>query len=138
MDTLTVKNIRAYGYTGYFPEEQVLGQWFSVDLTFRLNLATAGDTDELPDTLDYSQAVSLVQNLIQSTKVKTIERLITIVADRLLQETIAEEVTARLTKCQPPIPDFFIDWAIDRFSSNLAAALVVSKILISYCLFLRY
>jgi len=106
MDTLTVKEIRAYGYTGYFPEEQVLGQWFSADLIFRLNLATAGSTDELPDTLDYSQAVSLVQNLIQSTKVKTVERLITIVADRLLEETIAEEVTVRLTKCQPPIPNF--------------------------------
>ena len=105
-DTLTVKNIRVYGYTGYFPEEQVLGQWFSVDLTFRLNLAMAGDTDELPDTLDYSQAVSLVQTIVKSTTVKTVERLITIIADRLLQETIAEEVTVRLTKCQPPIPDF--------------------------------
>ncbi|MGA0198814.1 MAG: dihydroneopterin aldolase [Prochlorotrichaceae cyanobacterium] len=106
MDTLTVKDIRAYGYTGYFPEEQVLGQWFTVDVSFCLNLATAGSTDELPDTLDYSQVVHLVQTIVQSTKVKTVERLISIIADRLLTETIAKEVTVRLTKCQPPIPNF--------------------------------
>jgi len=106
MDTLMVKGIRAYGYTGYFSEEQVLGQWFSVDLIFSLNLATAGASDELPDTLDYSQAVKLVQTIVKTTVVKTIEKLADIIADRLLTETIAQTVTVRLTKCQPPIPDF--------------------------------
>ena len=106
MDTLTVKGIQVYGYTGYFPEEQVLGQWFSIDLIFRLNLAQAGATDELPDTLDYSQAVTLVQTIVKTTKVKTIEKLADVIANRLLTETIAQEVTVRLTKCQPPIPDF--------------------------------
>ncbi len=30
MDTIHVTGIRAYGYTGYLAEEQVLGQWFEV------------------------------------------------------------------------------------------------------------
>ncbi len=32
MDCIHVTGIRAYGYTGYLPEEQSLGQWFEVDL----------------------------------------------------------------------------------------------------------
>ena len=106
MDTLTVQGIEVYGYTGYFQEEQVLGQWFSVDLSFRLNLQTAGTSDELGDTLDYSQAVSLVQDLVKHRKFKTIEALAAAIADQLLTDTIAQEVTVRLTKCHPPIPDF--------------------------------
>ena len=28
-----LKGVRAYGYVGYLPEENVLGQWFEVDAT---------------------------------------------------------------------------------------------------------
>jgi len=28
-----LKGVRAYGYLGYLPEENVLGQWFEVDAT---------------------------------------------------------------------------------------------------------
>ena len=32
-DCIHISGIRAYGYTGLFPEEKALGQWFEVDLT---------------------------------------------------------------------------------------------------------
>lgn len=105
-DILQVQGIRVYGYTGFFPEEQVLGQWFSVDLSLYLNLAQAGATDELPHTLDYSQAVQQVQQVVKTARVKTIERLATLIADRLLENPPLQRVTVALTKCQPPIPDF--------------------------------
>ncbi|MGK7883005.1 MAG: dihydroneopterin aldolase, partial [Crocosphaera sp.] len=56
MDFIEVTGIRCYGYTGYLPEEQVLGQWFEVDLTLGVDLKDAGTSDNLDDTSDYRQA----------------------------------------------------------------------------------
>ncbi|NEQ10994.1 MAG: dihydroneopterin aldolase, partial [Moorea sp. SIO4E2] len=55
MDCIKLSNIRCYGYTGYLPEEQTLGQWFEVDLTMWLDLSPAGESDDLSDTMDYRQ-----------------------------------------------------------------------------------
>lgn len=106
MDSLQVSGIRCYGYTGFFPEERILGQWFEVSLTFWLDLSLSGKSDELGDTLDYSQAVSLVQDLVKTSRFKTIERLIDAIATTILNDTRAAQVKVRLTKLAPPIPDF--------------------------------
>ena len=47
-DTIQVKNIRCYGYTGFLQEEQILGQWFDVTLTIWVDLLTAGKLTSLP------------------------------------------------------------------------------------------
>lgn len=106
MDVLQVNGIRAYGYTGYFLEEQTLGQWFEVDLTFWLDLAMAGQSDELADTLDYSTIVTMVQDLITTSKFKMIERLADAIATAILQLNQVDQVKVCLTKCHPPIPNF--------------------------------
>jgi dihydroneopterin aldolase len=106
MDSLEIRGIRAYGYTGFFPEEQQLGQWFEVDLTLWLDLALAGETDELAHTFDYSMAVQAVQQLIQTVQFRTIEGLATEIAQTLLQSPQISQLKVRLTKCHPPIPNF--------------------------------
>jgi dihydroneopterin aldolase len=106
MDTLEINQIRAYGYTGYFPEEQRLGQWFEVNLVFWLDLSQAGETDDLNDTVDYSQVVRQVQAMIETSKFQTIERLAATIAQALLTQHCLKQVKVRLTKCQPPIPNF--------------------------------
>ena len=75
MDCIHVTGIRAYGYTGYLPEEQSLGQWFEVDLKLWLDISTPGKTDGIEDTLDYRGVVSLVQNLVKTSKFALIDRL---------------------------------------------------------------
>ena len=51
MDIIQLTGIRCYGYTGYLPEEQYLGQWFEVDLRMSLDLAIAGQSDAIEDTV---------------------------------------------------------------------------------------
>jgi dihydroneopterin aldolase len=105
-DKLHVHSIRAYGYTGYFEAEQELGQWFEVDLIFELDLAPAGEQDELASTLNYAEAIATVQHIVRTSQFKTIERLAEAIATQLLQHPLTQTVQVRLTKCQPPIPDF--------------------------------
>ena len=106
MDCIHVNGIRGYGYTGYLPEEQVLGQWFEVSLTIWLDLAPAGSSDQLDQTYDYSQDVPTIQELLQTAKYKLIEKLAEEIAAIVLASERVETVQVRLTKVNPPIPHF--------------------------------
>ena len=75
MDSIQLTGIRCYGYTGYLPEEQVLGQWFEVDVTLWLDLSPAGKSDDIEHTLDYRSAISMIQMLVKESKFLLIERL---------------------------------------------------------------
>ena len=44
-----------YGYHGETQAERTLGNRFYVDVEIRMDLAAAGRTDDIDDTLDYSQ-----------------------------------------------------------------------------------
>jgi 7,8-dihydroneopterin aldolase/epimerase/oxygenase len=105
-DCLHITNIRAYGYVGLYPEEQTLGQWFSVDLTVWLDTLQAAQTDDISHTYDYSVVVQEIQTLIQTVKFKLIERLAGAIADHVLQSNLVEQVQVRLTKERPAIPHF--------------------------------
>lgn len=106
MDCIQINGIRAYGYTGFLPEEQALGQWFEVDVTVWLDLSLAGKSDDLAETYDYSEAVTAIQTAIQTTKYKLIERLAEDIAAIVLASSQIEQVQVRLTKLRPPIPHF--------------------------------
>ena len=106
MDKLEITGIRCYGYTGLFAEEQTLGQWFEVDLTFWVDLAPAAASDRLEDTFDYRRAVKNVQELVKQSKFALIEKLAEAIASRILETEPLDKVQVRLVKVSPPIPDF--------------------------------
>ncbi|MCP6761457.1 MAG: dihydroneopterin aldolase [Fischerella sp. CENA71] len=107
MDCIDVTGIRAYGYTGYLAEEQVLGQWFEVDVKLWLDLTSAAKTDAIADTVDYRRVINLVQHLIKTSKFALIERLVAVIADSILQECDRlTQVQVTLSKLAAPIPDF--------------------------------
>jgi dihydroneopterin aldolase len=106
MDSIQLTGIRCYGYTGYLPEEQVLGQWFEADLTLWLDLSPAGKSDRIEDTLDYRKAISTVQELLKTSKFALIERVAAEIAEAILKDERVQQVQVRLSKPSAPIPDF--------------------------------
>ncbi|OUL27620.1 dihydroneopterin aldolase [Nostoc sp. 106C] len=107
MDCIHLTGIRGYGYTGYLPEEQVLGQWFEVDVRLWLDLSTAAKTDAIADTIDYRSVISLVQNLVKTSKFALVEKLASTIADSILQQCDrVTQVQVTLSKPAAPIPDF--------------------------------
>ena len=106
MDCIQLTGIRCYGYTGYLPEEQVLGQRFEVDLTLWLDLSLAGKSDVIEDTLDYRSIITSVQQLVTTSKFALIERLATAIAQLILQFDKVTQVQVKLSKPAAPIPDF--------------------------------
>ncbi|GBF79435.1 dihydroneopterin aldolase [Aphanothece sacrum] len=106
MDSIEITGIRSYGYIGYLPEEQVLGQWFEVDLTIAVDLQPSGTTDNIEDTLDYRQAIAIVKNRIATEKFALIEKLAAAIAKDILTLDRVQQVRVRLSKPAAPIPDF--------------------------------
>lgn len=106
MDCIQLEGIRCYGYTGYLPEEQVLGQWFEVDVTLWLDLALAGKSDAIEDTVDYRNIINRVQHLVKTSKFALVERLAGALAESILTNDGIQQVKVRLSKLAAPIPDF--------------------------------
>ncbi|MBE9018824.1 dihydroneopterin aldolase [Chroococcidiopsidales cyanobacterium LEGE 13417] len=106
MDCIHLEKIRCYGYTGYLPEEQVLGQWFEVDVTLWLDLSVAGKSDAIEDTIDYRNIISNVQHLVKTSKFALVEKLATAIAESILAVKGIEQVKVKLSKPAAPIPDF--------------------------------
>lgn len=106
MDSIEITGIRCYGYTGYLAEEQVLGQWFEVDVTLWLDLTQAGKSDAITDTLDYRTTIERVKNLVKTSKFALVERLAEAIASSILESVKVSQVRVRLTKPAASIPDF--------------------------------
>ena len=106
MDSIKVTGIRSYGYTGYLPEERVLGQWFEVDLTLWLDLTAAAASDDLKDTFDYREAISLVKEIIKNSQYALVEKLVEAIANKILSLNKVSQVRVQLSKPAAPIPDF--------------------------------
>ena len=107
MDIIHINDIKAFGYLGVLPEENVLGQWFHVDLKIFIDLSKAGKTDALEDTHSYVEIVQATKNLIQTKKYKLIESLADAIATHALDsDHRIQQITVKVTKPTPPIPDF--------------------------------
>jgi len=106
LDTIVLNNIRAYGYTGFLPEERTLGQWFAVDVRLELCLEKAGQTDDIRDTLDYRGVIDQIQTTIRTERFLLLERLAQVLTQQVLAFPLVQAVTLRVTKVAPPIPDF--------------------------------
>ncbi|MBN8561317.1 MAG: dihydroneopterin aldolase [Leptolyngbya sp. UWPOB_LEPTO1] len=105
-DCIHLSRIRGYGYMGALPEEQILGQWFEVDLTLWLDLSKPGRSDVLADTLDYCNVIDDVQTLIKTSKFLLLEKLATAIADKILGYQQVNQVQVKVVKPAAPIPDF--------------------------------
>ncbi|HZG39711.1 MAG TPA: dihydroneopterin aldolase [Nodosilinea sp.] len=107
MDAIHLSNIRAYGYTGALPEENVLGQWFQADITLYIDLTAATASDRLADTHDYRTVINGTQQIIRDAKFALIERLAGAISTMALDsDPRLQRVTVKVTKLTPPIPDY--------------------------------
>jgi dihydroneopterin aldolase len=69
-----LENIRVFAYHGCFPEENAVGCWFSVDVSFDFDATEAAKNDDLTKTVDYSKIYSIVEDEMKTTS-KIIENV---------------------------------------------------------------
>ena len=110
-DRILVRDLRLWAHVGVLEQERQLGQWFGLDLSFDVDLAVAGASDRLDDTLDYAGAVTAVRELAASLRCQHFsERIL----DLLQQRYGPIPISLELRKLSAPIPGFSGVVAVQR------------------------
>jgi 7,8-dihydroneopterin aldolase/epimerase/oxygenase len=104
MDKIHLPDLSFFGRHGALSEENILGQTYRVSLTFELDTKPAAQTDDLIKTIDYRQAIDVVEKIITGPSLSLIETIADRVAEALLTALpLAQGVTVKITKPHPPI-----------------------------------
>lgn len=104
MDALTLKDLHYFARHGYYDVERAEGNEFEVDLVFCADFETAGQTDDLTQTINYEKAEKITSRVMNGRSVKLIETLATKIGSRLFSEFQAvEKLTVRIRKLDPPV-----------------------------------
>jgi 7,8-dihydroneopterin aldolase/epimerase/oxygenase len=101
--TVEVRGLSLYTHHGVSEAEREVGQRLVLDLRMEVGESDATVTDMVEDTVDYAAVCERVALVAQQRSYKTLERLCSAIADRLLADFAAEEVWVKATKPEPPI-----------------------------------
>ena len=102
--TIEIVGLSLYPHHGVEEAERTVGQRLVFDLSFDVSDCDATVTDRVEDTIDYGEVCQQVALAAQERSYKTLERLCSAIADRMMDRYNADAVTVRATKPEPPIP----------------------------------
>ncbi len=102
--TIEITGLSLYTHHGVSAAEREIGQRLMLDLRLEVGESDATLTDRLEDTIDYGEVCQLVALVAQQRSHRTLERLCSTIADRLLADYELEGVWVKATKPEPPIP----------------------------------
>ena len=103
-DRILLSGLRVRGHHGVLPHEAQLGQVFVVDLELVLDLAPAGRSDDLGETVDYGSLAGRVAEVVGGRPRKLLEALAEDLAQLVLADERVRQVRVRVTKPQAPLP----------------------------------
>ncbi len=101
--TVEISGLSLYTHHGVSEAEREVGQRLVLDLRLDIGETDATVTDALEDTVDYAEVCQLVALIAQQRSHKTLERLCSTIADRLLSDYDLEGVWVKAAKPEPPI-----------------------------------
>jgi 7,8-dihydroneopterin aldolase/epimerase/oxygenase len=101
--TIEIVGLSVYTHHGVTGAEREVGQRLVFDVELEVGDAEATVTDRLEDTVDYGDVCEQINFAAQERSYKTLERLCSAVADRLIERYGVESVTVRAAKPEPPI-----------------------------------
>lgn len=97
-DRLELCGLEVTCVIGDLPEERCREQRLMVDVSLRVDVSGAGESDALGDTIDYATLAEAIRQAIRQARCHMIERAATCVADVCLVDPRVEEVRVRVAK----------------------------------------
>jgi 7,8-dihydroneopterin aldolase/epimerase/oxygenase len=104
-DRIELRGLRVLARVGVLPIEREQNQPLDVDLDVVVDLAAAGGSDDLADTVDYGAVCNAVQQAVEKRHVALLERLAQLVAQAVIDvdpRIVAVDLAIR--KLRPPVP----------------------------------
>ncbi len=100
--TIEISGLSLFTHCGVTAAEREVGQRLLLDLRLDAGECDATVTDRIEDTIDYGQVCEVANLVAQQRSYRTLERLCTAVADRLLAQFQARAVWVKAAKPEPP------------------------------------
>ena len=101
--TIEVSGLSLYTHVGVTAAEREVGQRLLLDLRIDVGDCDATLTDRIEDTVDYGQLCDLANLVAHQRNYKTLERLCTAIADRILDRWDVNAVWVKAAKPEPPM-----------------------------------
>ena len=102
-DKIELRGMTFYGFHGVSPAERELGQRFVVDVDIFRDLTTAGRTDDLGYTVDYTEVYRTVRDVVEGPSRNLLESVVAAIAERILAAHDIEAVRVRVRKPEVPM-----------------------------------
>ena len=124
MDQIRLTGVRAVGKHGVLDFEHERAQTFVVDATLFLDLAPAGHSDDLHDTVDYGAIAKGIVAIIEGDHVDLIEKLADRIASMILEYPAVARTQVTVHKPSAPIVVPFDDVSVtvERSRETASAA----------------
>ncbi|MCC2594430.1 dihydroneopterin aldolase [Tessaracoccus sp. OS52] len=111
MDSITLTGISATGFHGVHPEERRDGQLFVADVELGLDLETT--SDDLADTVSYSEIAEVVEGVLTGVPHNLIETVAGLIAAKCLEyDERVQTVRVTVHKPQAPVRQTFADLSV--------------------------
>jgi 7,8-dihydroneopterin aldolase/epimerase/oxygenase len=101
--TIEVSGLSIYTHHGVTAAEREIGQRLLLDIRMELGDTDATVTDRVEDTVDYGAICEFAALVAQQRSYKTLERLASEIADRILIRFPVEAISVKAAKPEPPI-----------------------------------
>jgi dihydroneopterin aldolase len=102
--TVEVTGLSIFAAVGVTEAEREVGTRLLVDLRMDVGECDATVTDMVEDTVDYAKVCQVAWLVAQERPYRTLERLCSVIADRILSDFPVEYVWVKAAKPEPPIP----------------------------------
>ena len=110
-DKIILSGMVFYGFHGVNAEEKKLGQRFIVDLKVEYDLRSAGASDDLADTINYSRLYDTVKEAVEGPSFNLLEAVSERIASNVLERFPAQSVLVRLEKPSVAIKGSILKYA---------------------------
>ena len=110
-DKIILKGMRFFGFHGVHNEERKTGQYFLVNLECITNLRKAGISDNLEDTINYSDIYQKVRKITEGTPRNLLETVAEEIADVLISDYPIIKVTIKISKPDLVLKGGYLDSA---------------------------
>ena len=98
MDKIMIRGLRANAIIGTLGSERVRRQEVRVTLELELDLSRAGASDDLADSVDYSEIERRALELVENSRFQLMEALGAALGRLLLEYAAVKRATVRLAK----------------------------------------
>jgi len=102
IQTVALRDVKCYAYHGYYPQEQLTGIYFSVDVV--VTFTPHADTENLERTVNYEILNNIILDEMKNSR-KMLETVVKSILDRVVENyPFVHTAEVGIKKLNPPMP----------------------------------